>query len=712
MSVPPSKWSSETSLNQLHSRDESELLDVIDQLRFQGVGRFLGEDGLPQLIVAGDQSSGKSSVLEALTRVRFPIRSKQCTTFATELKLRRSTTSRISTRIKPGPNRTEEDKQRLARFKESCSSPEQFPELIDLARACMKGIDRESSETFFDDILQVEIFGPDLAPLTVVDLPGIIHFHNNDQEVSTVSDLVQKYMRHRNSIILAVVAASNDYNNQIILKYATRIVPGGERVLGIITKPDTLTPDSDRELDFLNLARNTEIKFEHGWHVVRNWDSDTKNSTFEERDQVEQDFFENSSWAGLPTLNPGLGISSLRQRLSEILLDHIRTILPSIRKKLSEDREESEGLLRRLGSPRETTREQQDYLSNISDAFYEHMQDALDGIYRRSKFFNGEHRRLRAVIRNLNEEFAIDMLQKGQKWYILPDDLAEDSTPIAKLLTGRAYLRSKFLHEVVLPLVRSERGHELPGVFNHLLIGSLFRRQMEPWENLAKAHIQRVWFAINRCLEEVLGHITNETTCNNLLMHVIDPAMKSRQLEVMKKLQELLLPHRDYEPMNLDPTFFLNVQTVNPQKENSGSLDKNSRTSPEDPSNLGPDSGTVGANDGHGSLSDQYECSNALDAMQSYYKPAMIQFINNVASLGIEQCLLVGLPKIFSSATVRNMNDDILIAVAAESRAIVTERSRLSKKLELLETGLETIRRFTPRGKHSVSFKCIVPVLR
>jgi hypothetical protein len=76
----------------------------------------------------------------------------------------------------------------------------------------------------------------------------------------------------------------------------------------------------------------------------------------------------------------------------------------------------------------------------------------------------------------------------------------------------------------------------------------------------------------------------------------------------------------------------------------------------------------------------------------------MILFMNNVASLAIEQCLLVGLPKIFSSSTVRNMKDDTLAAIAAESRATVAERSRLTKKLELLETGLETIRRFTPRG--------------
>ncbi|KAF2498673.1 hypothetical protein BU16DRAFT_302086 [Lophium mytilinum] len=675
MSVPSSKWSSETTLNQLHSPDESQLLDVIDQLRSQGVGRLLGEDGLPQLIVCGDQSSGKSSVLEALTRVRFPTRSNLCTTFATELKLRRSTTTRISTKIKPGPSRSDEDKQRLSQFKESFQSPDHFPQLIETARACMKGIDHEKSETFFDDILQVEINGPDLAPLTIVDLPGIIHFRNNEQEVQIVSNIVRKYMKQRNSIILAVVAANNDYSNQVILTYTKAIVPQGDRVLGIITKPDTLHPESKKEQDFLSLARNTEIKFEHGWHVVRNWDSDTQSCTFEQRDQAEHDFFENGSWANLPTQYTGLGIDSLRQRLSKILLDHIRKSMPSILAKLNEDRDESEGLLKRLGKSRETPKEQHDFLSDVSETFTEHMRDALDATYRRSSFFQEKHRKLRAVVQNLNEEFANEMLLQGQKWYIIPDNLTNDPAPIVKLLQGKAYRRSNFIQEIVVPLVRSERGHELPGAFNHLLIGSLFRQQIEPWEDLASAHIERVWVTINRFVEELLDHITDETTSNNLLVHVFDPAMKVRRRAVEKNLQELLLPHKDYEPMNLDPSFSIGIPGV--ESENSGDGTSNSTT--RDSSNS------------HEKL---------LDAMQSYYKPAMMIFMNNVASLGIEQCLLAELPKVFSSSVARNMNVEILASIATESRATIEQRARLRKRLELLETGLETIKQFTPRGMH------------
>lgn len=58
------------------------LLDKIDRLLACNLGEYVN---LPQLVVVGDQSSGKSSVLEGLTKLPFPRDSGLCTRFATQI---------------------------------------------------------------------------------------------------------------------------------------------------------------------------------------------------------------------------------------------------------------------------------------------------------------------------------------------------------------------------------------------------------------------------------------------------------------------------------------------------------------------------------------------------------------------------------------------------------------------------------------------------
>ncbi len=76
----------------LRTAEQIQLLDLVDSLRAQGLSEFTA---LPQLIVCGDQSSGKSSLLEAISGVPFPRKDNLCTRFATEVILRRASGSQI-----------------------------------------------------------------------------------------------------------------------------------------------------------------------------------------------------------------------------------------------------------------------------------------------------------------------------------------------------------------------------------------------------------------------------------------------------------------------------------------------------------------------------------------------------------------------------------------------------------------------------------------
>lgn len=67
-------------LRSLQSTEEKRLFDIVDKLRELDVNHELS---LPQLVVCGSQSSGKSSVLEAISEIPFPRGDMTCTRFAT-----------------------------------------------------------------------------------------------------------------------------------------------------------------------------------------------------------------------------------------------------------------------------------------------------------------------------------------------------------------------------------------------------------------------------------------------------------------------------------------------------------------------------------------------------------------------------------------------------------------------------------------------------
>lgn len=84
-----------------HDLVDSALLDKIDRLFACKAGEHVD---LPQLVVVGDQSSGKSSVLEALTKLPFPRDSGLCTKFATQITFRRSRQVKVTAAIIPSKN--------------------------------------------------------------------------------------------------------------------------------------------------------------------------------------------------------------------------------------------------------------------------------------------------------------------------------------------------------------------------------------------------------------------------------------------------------------------------------------------------------------------------------------------------------------------------------------------------------------------------------
>lgn len=267
---------------------------------------------------------------------------------------------------------------------------------------------------FYDDILRVKYSGPDVPSLTIVDLPGMFAQQlDGGSGAGKVVELVTGYMQNEKSIILAVVQAGNDPENQQVFTYLRQYDPNGLRTLGIITKPDQIDRGSNKEKKLMRLARNEEFRLKYGWSAVRNRGYSTKDDSDNERDETERRFFDAGIWATLPRSD--VGIASLRAKLSHVLLEHIGLELPSIVTAVQGAISATESSLKALGRARDTSKEQRAYLTGHAEKFQVLTHDALRGIYQ-DPFFALQYieedtsARLRTAIQNLNLAFAHTMV--------------------------------------------------------------------------------------------------------------------------------------------------------------------------------------------------------------------------------------------------------------------------------------------------------------
>ena len=542
----------------LGSHKQLALLNDIDKLRSHGISQFVN---LPQLVVCGDQSSGKSSVLEAISGLQFPAKDNLCTRFATEVILRHAPEARVAVKIVAGPERSKDEQTKLENFRRDLSDLGDFPVLIDEAK-CSMGV-ADGSSAFSADVLRLEVSGPKQPHLTIVDLPGLIHSENKAQtatDVQTVQSMVHGYMTNQRSIILAVISAKNDYANQIVLSMTRKVDPQGTRTMGVITKPDTLSAGSESELAYLNLARNLDVNFRLGWHIVKNRSYEARKSSSAERDETERSFLSQGVWQDLP--RQSVGIYALRDKLSQVLLNHIRAELPRLVDDIRWKLDDCKSALDRLGPTRDSFDQQQLFLLQISQEFQAVSKAALDGSYGHGFFGDprnseGYTKRLRAVVQNLNKDFAETVRLDGQKRRIV--DHHKDMLHSQSDRT--TVTRADFIDEIK-ELLSITRGRELPGMFNPLIVGDLFFEQSQPWEQLARQHLRDTWQATRSFLELLVSHLADEKTSEALLGHVVDSVMDQKLSKMNDKLSELLTPYRKGHPITYNHYFTETIQKV------------------------------------------------------------------------------------------------------------------------------------------------------
>lgn len=147
------------------TRDQAEVLDSIEYLQQTSI--CAGID-TPRIVICGDHSSDKDSLLEALTQLPFPPRSSVTQYCATELVMRYAANPRVYASIRPGPSRFNADALYLRRFRymSQVVSQSETEKLFCKAIGHLNKLQSTSGDRY--NTLRIEITGPTQLPLTLI----------------------------------------------------------------------------------------------------------------------------------------------------------------------------------------------------------------------------------------------------------------------------------------------------------------------------------------------------------------------------------------------------------------------------------------------------------------------------------------------------------------------------------------------------------------
>lgn len=318
----------------------------------------------------GDQSSGKSSVLEAISGISLPRGSGLVTRCPVRLIMRRARDEKwaatASTTTSP----------RIM----SATTPDELTAIISRLTSTLAGNECGLST----DTIIVRVTSPKAPNLTLVDLPGIVRTvvsGQGSETVEKVNQLIDVYIGQEHTIILAVIPADQDIATVDILERARKADPDGERTLGVLTKPDKLEQGNEEEV--VAVLNNLRKPLKLGFVMVKNRSQSQQELSLEAALKCEHDFF--SSHPTFSCLDQRLlGATSLTSLLTKLLVSQIQEQLAPMKRQVEMMLGKMRVEIRAVSSygTAASASERQKLLVTLTQEFVRHLNDCVRGEYR------------------------------------------------------------------------------------------------------------------------------------------------------------------------------------------------------------------------------------------------------------------------------------------------------------------------------------------
>ncbi|KAF9000114.1 P-loop containing nucleoside triphosphate hydrolase protein [Cyathus striatus] len=343
-----------------YARKCKAILDLHRELNEEGAGML--KMGFPKIAVIGGQSAGKSSLVEAVSGVKVPRDSGTCTRCPMECTMSSSAETwscSISLSLRYDKDGNDLASPSNVAFAPLITNRSEVELWIRRAQAAILCPHRSASEfsakskgelkdalnpksdprvlEFSKNAVIINVKDPELTDLSFIDLPGLIQNADKTSTIDLVKNLVVSNIQEDDTLILITIPASDDMENQQAVRLAKEEDPHGERTVGVITKPDTLTKGSIGQQDrWKKILQGEDHKLRHGYYSVRLPDDAerAKGITRIESQRRASEFFDTvAPWKDILERRR-LGIPNLVADISKLLVNLIERNLPKMKENI------------------------------------------------------------------------------------------------------------------------------------------------------------------------------------------------------------------------------------------------------------------------------------------------------------------------------------------------------------------------------------------
>ncbi|KAM1293548.1 hypothetical protein FF1_013769 [Malus domestica] len=468
------------------------LLDAVDKLRSLKVM----DEGiqLPTIVVVGDQSSGKSSVLESLAGISLPRGQGICTRVPLIMRLEHHSS--------PQPELSLEYNGRVDRTDEENIAKDIVKATNSIAGGG-KGISNMP--------LTLLVKKNGVPDLTMVDLPGItrVPVHGQPENIyDQIKDMIMEYIKPEESIILNVLSATVDFTTCESIRMSQSVDKTGERTLAVVTKVDK-APEG-----LLEKVTGDDVNIGLGYVCVRNRIGD---ETYEEAAVMAHELFQTHPL--LSKIDKSIvGIPVLAQKLVQIQANSIARNIPEIVKKINDRLNFCIMMLNKMPKS----------LSSVAEAMTAFMQ--IIGLAKES---------LRKILlRGEFEEYAED--NRMHCTARLVEMLNQYSDELHRCAETDA--KSNFLMEEI-KILEEAKGISLPNFLPRNAFLIILQAKVNEISSIPIAFEEKVWNYIEEVVISVLMHYTDNYHQLQLSArragHSLMAKMKERSIKWMLELVEM-----------------------------------------------------------------------------------------------------------------------------------------------------------------------------